>query len=209
MNEYEENWIPTLKPTETIDVENEILELSEEQSMFNAMINVDSRNADMLLSNSSSNEDEEKNEDPLYPSNSYPFWTLIDSANHNSFFPQISDRIVYIRQGHLEMLKDELPIMSGANSNIKPSIDNEELWPQIAAFEICEVTHGKFLCVINMKRLELNRNVSFLENIRNVDKLEICENEPIRTLIIQLEMQQHFSFLLNNMQHQLIVLKTE
>lgn len=182
LHDFEEKWIPTLKPTETIEVENELLELSEEQSMLNAMINVDSRNADMMMSNSSSNEDEEKNEDSLCPTNRYPFWTLIDSANHNSFFPQISDRIVYIRQGHLEMLKDELPMLTGEKSNIKPSIDNEELWPPIAAFEICEVTHGKFSCVINMKRLQLNENISFLANMKNVDDLEICDTEPIRTL---------------------------
>ncbi|KAK8891414.1 hypothetical protein M9Y10_028623 [Tritrichomonas musculus] len=181
--EYEDKLIAALNPPETIETENDVLEISDEQAVMNAMINVDNKNLDLMISdNSSSNEEERKNEDSICPTNKYPFWTLIDSVNHNSFFPQIKDRIVYIREGHLEMLKDADLSVAIGKSNVKPAVENEEMWPYLAAFEIVEVTHTKFSCLINMKRLELDSNRSFVDNMRIVDELEICENEPIRTL---------------------------
>ena len=136
-----------------------------------------------VSSSESSKEEEPEELNNSKPTNRYPFWTTIDSATHGNYFPQVGDRIVYIKEGHLQMIKDDPDL----GKSVRPSIKNENYWPNIAVFEVQEVRHGKFSCEIDMNRVILsdscyNSSAAFYEEISQIENNEVAEDEPIRTL---------------------------
>jgi hypothetical protein len=63
----------------------------------------------------------------------YPHWTMIDSGGRGTYYPQIGDRIVYIREGHLAM-----------DSSLN------DLWPEIGFFEVRSVIYAFEYCDIEL-----------------------------------------------------------
>lgn len=179
LQEYENKWIPALSTKQILDVQSDVM--ATENEKVDALAVIDSKDPSTLLMSSSSNDDDDDENDPFRPTTHYPAWTSLDSPEHNSYFPQVNDRVVYIRKGHLQMLADDNKLLK---NSITPNIDDETMWPEIAAFVVTEVAHGRYTCMVSLKRLNstLNGGIEFLDNINHVNSLQIVEDEPIRVL---------------------------
>lgn len=113
----------------------------------------------------------------LKPKTKYPFWTTVDTVNQNTYFPQVNDRIAYIREGHLDMINQE-PSLS---RNIRPNINEEVHWPKIGLFEIINVEYKRYQCEIKMRHLvSQQRGRNIYKDLEQFESLETDNDEPIR-----------------------------
>ncbi|KAH0787394.1 AT hook motif family protein [Histomonas meleagridis] len=177
---YEIQWLSKYasKTDEIITAEDE-----EENSIKEKKLNkILTEEAEAIFSDE---EDEVSSEnEESKPMNHYPFWTTLISTNRGTYFPQCQDKVIYIREGHIDMLKND----SSLFQNITPDFTNELYWPEISIFQIININYSKYYCEIQMLKLNLknqnslppNTNI-FLEELNNIDSLEINQNEPIRT----------------------------
>ncbi|OHT11467.1 hypothetical protein TRFO_19109 [Tritrichomonas foetus] len=173
LQDIEDRFLTTVHPFATIECESEQVSHSNSNAL---PANIDEHEA--ILSSESSSDEEEDAADNGKPQDRYPFWTIVDSPTHNTYFPQIGDRVVYIREGHLQMIADDPSL----GETILPSIENEIWWPNIGAFVIQEVHHSKYQCQITMKRLDITARgkYNFLKEIEHPECLDIADAEPAR-----------------------------
>lgn len=125
--------------TETVEQDKE--DQSEESEDANTIL---SDEVEVAFSYESTSSGPENNEEEVVPKASYSPWTSVDSPTQGTFFPQVGDRVVYVKEGHIEMLESRNDLRDG----IIPSLDDESAWPNQGQFLIERVEFARDYCTV-------------------------------------------------------------
>jgi WD40 repeat protein len=117
----------------------------------------------------------------------YPIWTTVDYPMKGTFFPQVGQKIVYLREGHIEMLKKEKSL------TVRPPLSNDLAWPVWGVFLIQAVQHTKLTCELHLLPLRsMSRGRSSFVKDLSVDAFELITHESARVLEFPIDDAPYF-----------------
>jgi WD40 repeat protein len=117
----------------------------------------------------------------------YPIWTTVDHPMKGTFFPQVGQKIVYLREGHVEMLKKEKSL------TVRPPLSNDLAWPVWGIFLIQAVHDTRLTCELHLIPLRsMSRGRSSFVKDLSVDAFELITHESARVIEFPIDDAPYF-----------------